>query len=224
MAVLLLLGMGFTAGAAYVVMPFGAGKVALLGAAGSGGGGSDLEFVDKVELIGGGSTLVQFTGLDTTYDHYVLLWRGRHTNSADGSDFNLKMNSDTSNCVRQARYMYDGPDASNQANYIGQNYSGSSTARVGAVLGGGTDAYNWSHGYITITAANDTNAYNSAMSLSGGYKGGNGATSWGNNGLYHNANTYKFKSQVTSLQLTVNDGSYTWGSGSKFVLYGFKAA
>tara|TARA_B100000530_G_scaffold231825_1_gene150034 strand:+ start:2162 stop:2788 length:627 start_codon:yes stop_codon:yes gene_type:complete len=207
-------------------MPFGTGKVALLGAAGSGGAGSsDLEFVQKHELTSG-SSLIQFTGLDTTYDHYLILWRARHTNSADGSSMNIKMNSDTSNAVWQHRYMYDGPDATNQANYKGTTYSGSSTGRVGAVIGtsGGKNAYHWSHGYTDITAANDVNVYNNAVGVSGGYKGGNGSTSWGNNGLYYYASTLKFQSQVTSIQITVNDGSYTFGSGSKFVLYGYKAA
>tara|TARA_B100001029_G_scaffold72075_2_gene58877 strand:- start:4450 stop:5076 length:627 start_codon:yes stop_codon:yes gene_type:complete len=207
-------------------MPFGTGKVALLGAAGSGGAGSsDLEFVQKHELTSG-SSLIQFTGLDTTYDHYLILWRARHTNSADGSSMNIKMNSDTNNAVWQHRYMYDAPDSSNQANYIGQTYSGSSTGRIGAVVGtsDGKSAYHWSHGYTDITAANDVNVYNNAVGVSGGYKGGNGSTSWGNNGLYYYASTLKFQSQVTSIQITVNDGSYTFGSGSKFVLYGYKAA
>ena len=116
-------------------MPFGTGKVALLGAAGSGGAGSsDLEFVQKHELTSG-STLIQFTGLDTTYDHYLILWRARHTNSADGSSMGIKMNSNTSNAVWQHRYMYDSPDSSNQANYKGTTYAGSSTGRIGAVIG-----------------------------------------------------------------------------------------
>ena len=207
-------------------MPFGLSKATVLGAAGAAGGaGSDLEYVGKQELTSG-SSLVEFTGLDTTYDHYLILWRARHTNSADGSSMNIKMNSDTNNAVWQQRYMYDSPDASNQAGYKGTAYSGSSTGRIGAVIGtsDGKSAYHWSHGYIDITAANDTYVYNNAVGVSGGYKGGNGSTSWGNNGLYYYASTLKFQSQVTSIQITVNDGSYTFGSGSKFVLYGYKAA
>lgn len=207
-------------------MPLGAFKAGMFGAAGAAGGASsDLEFVQKHELTSG-SSLIQFTGLDTTYDHYLILWRARHTNSADGSSMNIKMNSNTSNAVWQQRYMYDSPDSVNQANYKGTTYSGSSTGRIGAVIGtsDGKSAYHWSHGYIDITAANDPNVYNNAVGVSGGYKGGNGSTSWGNNGLYYLASTLKFQSQVTSIQITVNDGGYTFGSGSKFVLYGYKAA
>lgn len=205
-------------------MPFGAGKVALLGAAGSGGGGaSDFEFVAKQELTSY-SSLVEFTGLDTTYDHYLILWRGRHDSSADGSTMNIKMNSNTNGAVWEQRYMYDSPDSVNQAGYIGSVGGGSGTARCGAVSGGGTDAYNWSHGYIDIGSVNDVNAHRSVTALSGGYKGGNGATSWGNNGLYYYGSTLYMSSQVTSIQLYVNDGSYNWDSGSKFALYGYKAA
>ena len=207
-------------------MPFGLSKATVLGAAGAAGGaGSDLEYVAKHALTSG-SSLIQFTGLDTTYDHYLILWRARHTDSTSGSTMNIKMNNDTSNAVWQHRYMYDAPDASNQAGSKGTTYSGSSTGRVGAVIGtsDGKSAYHWSHGYIDITAANDVNVYNNAVAISGGYKGGTGSSDWGNNGLYHYGSTLKFQSQVTSIQLTVNDGSYTFGSGSKFVLYGYKAA
>ena len=203
-------------------MPFGTGKVALLGAAGSGGAGSsDLEFVQKQALTTG-STLVQFTGLDTTYDHYLFLWRGRHTDSTSGSSMNIKMNSDTSGAVWQHRYSYGTPNSTSQSNK-GETYS-ASTARCGAVVGtsAGKSAYEWSYGYIDITAANDVNTYNSIMGLSGGLKGS--SSDWGNNGIYHYGSTLKFQSQVTSIQLYVNDGSYTWGSGSKFALYGYKAA
>ena len=207
-------------------MPFGLSKATVLGAAGAAGGAaSDVEYVQKHELTSG-SSLIQFTGLDTTYDHYLILWRARHTNSTSGTNMNIKMNSDTSNAVWQHRYMYDAPDASSQASYKGATYSGSSTGRVGSVVGtsDGKSAYHWSHGYINITAANDTYVYNNAVGVSGGYKGGTGNGDYGNNGLYYYASTLKFQSQVTSIQITVNDGSYTFGSGSKFVLYGYKAA
>ena len=45
-------------------MPFGAGKVALLGAAGSGGGGKGWETLGTADY--GGQTGVNFTGIDPT--------------------------------------------------------------------------------------------------------------------------------------------------------------
>ena len=59
-------------------MPFGLSKATVLGAAGAAGGAdSDVEYVAKHELTSG-SSLIQFTSLDTTYDHYLILWRARH--------------------------------------------------------------------------------------------------------------------------------------------------
>ena len=75
-------------------MPLGAAKAALLGAAGSAGGGSTMEFIAKV-VMDGTSTALSFTSVPQNYRHLRIIMASGQRASSANAGISCQLNGDT---------------------------------------------------------------------------------------------------------------------------------
>lgn len=187
-------------------MPFGLGFFATAGAGGAAGSFDLLE----TQVLGSSAASVTFSSLSTyasTYQHLQLRYVARATTSGNLQQVWMQVNADTGSNYRG--HVLRGTGSSVVSGSVAQG----GTVDVGMVTGATSASGNFGAGVIDLLDAFETSKYKVARNLTGATDGNQlELRSW----LWMNTNALT--------QITLNPFGDSFVTGSRFSLYGWKAA
>jgi hypothetical protein len=187
-------------------MPFGLGFFATAGAGGAAGSFDLLE----TQVLGSTTASVTFSSLSTyasTYQHLQIRYATRANTSGGVQQVWMQVNADTGSNYRG--HVLRGTGSSVVSGSVAQG----GTVDIGTTAGNTLASGNFSPGVIDLLDAFETTKYKTARSLSGATEGNQlELRSW----LWMNTNA------ITQIKLQPFADS--WLTGSRFSLYGIKAA
>ena len=173
----------------------------------------DFESIATVSVGGGGAANVEFTSIPATYTHLQIRGLGRSSGSGSVDFAKMQFNNDTTSNYA-THYLYG-----TGASALATAFSSSAYIYQDLYAGAAANASVFSGFVIDILDYRNTNKNKTIRMLSG----------WDNNGVSNNGNIalqsglwFKTPEAITSLKLTMNNGSFV--QYSHFALYGIKSS